>query len=79
MKAAYIDRFGGPEVLQCGDLPDPSAAAGLFLLDVAEASVNGADWRVRAGQYGQATFPLVLGRDLSRIGRRLGRGRRRSR
>jgi hypothetical protein len=28
MKAAYIDRFGGPEVLQCGDLPDPSAAAG---------------------------------------------------
>jgi hypothetical protein len=25
MKAAYIDRFGGPEVLQYGDLPDPVA------------------------------------------------------
>ena len=61
MKAAYIDRFGGPEVLQYGDLPDPVASAGQVVVDVAAASVNGADWRVRAGQYGQATFPLVLG------------------
>jgi NADPH:quinone reductase-like Zn-dependent oxidoreductase len=74
MKAAYIDRFGGPEVLQCGDLPDPSAAAGQVVVDVAEASVNGADWRVRAGQYGQATFPLVLGRDLSGSVAALGAG-----
>jgi NADPH:quinone reductase-like Zn-dependent oxidoreductase len=29
------------------------------------ASVNAADWKVRAGQYSQATFPLVLGRDFS--------------
>ena len=65
MKAAYIDQFGGPEVLQYGDLPDPVAAAGQVVVDVAAASVNGADWRVRAGQYGQATFPLVLGRDFS--------------
>ena len=28
MKAVYIERFGGPEVLQFGDLPDPVAAAG---------------------------------------------------
>jgi len=65
MKAAYIDRFGGPEVLQYGDLPDPVASAGQVVVDVMAASVNGADWRVRAGQYGQATFPLVLGRDFS--------------
>jgi NADPH:quinone reductase-like Zn-dependent oxidoreductase len=65
MKAACIERFGGPEVLQYGDLPDPVAAAGQVVVDVAAASVNGADWRVRAGQYGQATFPLVLGRDFS--------------
>ena len=26
MKAAYIEKFGGPEVLQYGDLPDPVAA-----------------------------------------------------
>jgi NADPH:quinone reductase-like Zn-dependent oxidoreductase len=65
MKAAYIDRFGGPEVLQYGDLPDPVASAGQVIVDVVAASVNGADWRVRAGQYGQAKFPLVLGRDFS--------------
>ena len=28
MKAAYIERHGGPEVLQYGDLPDPVAGAG---------------------------------------------------
>src|SRR5215471_736181 len=74
MKAAYIDRFGGPEVLQYGDLPDPVASAGQVVVDVAAASVNGADWRVRAGQYGQATFPLVLGRDFSGTVAALGAG-----
>ena len=35
------------------------------MVDVAAASVNGADWRVRAGQYAEAKFPLILGRDFS--------------
>ena len=74
MKAAYIDRFGGPEVLQYGDLPDPVAIAGQVVVDVVAASVNGADWRVRSGQYGQATFPLVLGRDFSGTVAALGEG-----
>jgi NADPH:quinone reductase-like Zn-dependent oxidoreductase len=74
MKAAHIEQFGGPEVLQYGDLPDPVAAAGQVVVDVAAASVNGADWRVRAGQYGQATFPLVLGRDFSGSVAALGAG-----
>jgi NADPH:quinone reductase-like Zn-dependent oxidoreductase len=74
MKAAYIDRFGGPEVPQYSDLPDPVASAGQVVVDVVAASVNGADWRVRAGQYGQATFPLVLGRDFSGTVAALGEG-----
>jgi NADPH:quinone reductase-like Zn-dependent oxidoreductase len=74
MKAAYVERFGDPEVLQYGDLPDPVAAPGQVVVDVAAASVNGADWRVRAGQYGQATFPLVLGRDFSGSVAALGAG-----
>jgi NADPH:quinone reductase-like Zn-dependent oxidoreductase len=66
MKAAFIEKFGGPEVLQYGDLPDPVAAAGEVVVDVVAASVNGADWRVRAGLYSsQVKFPLVLGRDFS--------------
>jgi NADPH:quinone reductase-like Zn-dependent oxidoreductase len=65
MKAVFIDRFGGPEVLTYGDRPDPLAGPGQVVVDVAAASVNGADWRVRAGQYADAKFPLVLGRDFS--------------
>ena len=65
MRAAFIEQFGGPEVLKYGDLPDPVAAAGEVVVDVVAASVNGADWRVRSDQYSQAVFPLVLGRDFS--------------
>jgi NADPH:quinone reductase-like Zn-dependent oxidoreductase len=65
MKAVFIERFGGPEVLTYGDQPDPVAGPGQVVVDVAAASVNGADWRVRAGQYGEGKFPLILGRDFS--------------
>ena len=65
MKAAFIDQFGGPDVLKYGDLPDPVAGPDQVVVDVVAASVNGADWRVRAGQYAEAKFPLVLGRDFS--------------
>jgi NADPH:quinone reductase-like Zn-dependent oxidoreductase len=65
MKAAFIEKFGGPDVIQYGDLPDPTAAPGQVVVDVVAASVNGADWKVRAGQYASAKFPLVLGRDFS--------------
>jgi len=65
MKAAFIEQFGGPEVLKYGDLPDPVAAPGEVVVDVVAASVNGADWKVRSGQYSPSKFPLVLGRDFS--------------
>jgi NADPH:quinone reductase-like Zn-dependent oxidoreductase len=65
MKAVFIDKFGGPEVLQYGDMPDPVAGPGEVVVDVIAASINAADWKVRAGEYSQATFPLILGRDFS--------------
>src|ERR1051326_6859438 len=74
MKAAYIQKFGGPEVLQYGDLPDPTAGPGQIVVDIHAASVNGADWKVRAGSYAQATFPLILGRDCSGVVSALGAG-----
>src|SRR6201982_265597 len=74
MKAVYIQKFGGPEVLQYGDLPDPSAGPGQVVVDAHAASVNGADWKVRAGSYAQATFPLVLGRDFSGVVSAVGAG-----
>ena len=65
MKAAYIEKFGGPEVLTYGDLPDPVAGPGQVVVDTVAASVNGADPKVAAGEYKQTKFPLILGRDFS--------------
>jgi NADPH:quinone reductase-like Zn-dependent oxidoreductase len=65
MKAAYLEQTGGPEVLKYGDLPDPKAGPGELVVDIAAASVNGADWKVRTGGYGELKFPYVLGRDFS--------------
>jgi len=68
MKAVYLERFGGPEVLQYGDLRDPLAGPGEVVVDVAAASVNAADWKFRSGQYARhsgAEFPVIPGRDFS--------------
>jgi NADPH:quinone reductase-like Zn-dependent oxidoreductase len=75
MKAAFFMKNGGPEVLLYGDVPDPVAGAGEVLVDVHAASVNGADWKVRAGSYAPITkFPYVAGRDFSGVVARLGEG-----
>jgi NADPH:quinone reductase-like Zn-dependent oxidoreductase len=75
MKAAYIEQFGGPEVVKYGDLPDPSAGPGQIVVDAHAASVNGADWKVRSNHYGKAApFPLILGRDFSGVVSALGAG-----
>jgi NADPH:quinone reductase-like Zn-dependent oxidoreductase len=74
MKAAYLEQQGGPEVLKYGDLPDPKPGPGEVLVDIAAASVNGADWKVRTGGYGALKFPYVLGRDFSGTVSALGEG-----
>ncbi|MFI5003063.1 MAG: NADP-dependent oxidoreductase, partial [Reyranellales bacterium] len=74
MKAAYIEKFGGPEVLKYGDLPDPSAGPGQIIVDTFAASVNGADWKACAGDYAQPSFPVILGRDFSGVVSALGAG-----
>jgi NADPH:quinone reductase-like Zn-dependent oxidoreductase len=68
MKASFIRRFGGPEVIEYGELPDPVPAAGEVLIDIHAASVNAADWKMRAGSYAaKMHFPHVLGRDFSGV------------
>jgi len=75
MKAAFFIKNGGPEVMQYGDVPDPVAGPGQVLVDVHAASVNGADWKVRAGSYAPiTTFPYVPGRDFSGVVSALGEG-----
>ena len=74
MKAVFIERYGGPEVLRYGDLPDPSAGPGEVVIDIVAASVNAADWKVRAGDYKHSKFPLILGRDFSGVISAVGEG-----
>ncbi len=75
MKAAYIVAQGGPEVFEYDDLPDPVAGPGEVVVDIHAATVNGADWKVRAGHYSQMTeFPYILGRDFSGVVSEVGEG-----
>jgi NADPH:quinone reductase-like Zn-dependent oxidoreductase len=75
MKAAFIERHGGPEVLKFGEMPDPVAASGEVVVDIVAASVNGADWKVREGKSGQLSqFPYILGRDFSGVVSVVGEG-----
>jgi NADPH:quinone reductase-like Zn-dependent oxidoreductase len=68
VKACFFRRYGGPEVLEYGEQPDPVAAAGEVLVRIHATSVNAADWKMRVGQYGAAIgFPHIPGRDFSGV------------
>ncbi len=77
MRAAFFHRYGPPEVLEYGELPDPAPGRGEVLVDIHAASVNAADWKQRAGQYpAKVALPHVPGRDFSGVVAALGEGAR---
>jgi NADPH:quinone reductase-like Zn-dependent oxidoreductase len=43
MRAVQITRFGGPEVLEIVDVPEPTPVPGQQLYDVSTAGLNFAD------------------------------------
>lgn len=64
MKAAVIDRFGGPEVLHVEELQTPKAGPGEVLVKVLAALVNRLDHYIRQGDITPTlNFPHVLGMD----------------
>ena len=68
MKAIVVHQYGGPEVLQFEDYPDPSPGAGEVLVKVAAASVNPIDYKRRAGftkDFYPLHFPGLIGVDLA--------------
>lgn len=68
MKASFFRRYGGPEVLEYGEMPEPEPRAGELLVEIHAASINAADWKMRGGQYGAAvSFPHIPGRDFSGV------------
>ena len=67
MRAIQITEFGGPEVLNLTELPEPEAAAGQVLIDVSRAGVNYADTHQAENSYlAPATLPLVPGAEVVR-------------
>jgi NADPH:quinone reductase-like Zn-dependent oxidoreductase len=77
VKAAFFRRYGPPEVLEYGELPDPVPAPGEVLVEVHAASVNAADWKQRSGQYpAKVTLPHIPGRDFSGVVAAVGEGAR---
>src|ERR1041385_8243773 len=65
MKAAAIDRFGGPEVIQTRSLPVPKPGPWEVLIRLDTAGIGVWDPYVRAGELssGAPTFPQVIGND----------------
>src|SRR5258708_19464446 len=65
MRAAAIDRFGGPEVLSIHNLPVPVPEAGEVLIVLHTVGAASWDADIRAGWFpsGRPHFPLVLGTD----------------
>jgi NADPH:quinone reductase-like Zn-dependent oxidoreductase len=68
MKAVVISQYGGPEVLEYKDLPDPSPGPDEVLVRVAATSVNPIDIKRRSGEaraFFPIDFPGVIGVDVA--------------
>jgi len=70
VRAFYIRRYGGPEVLEEGELSSPPLGPRDVRITVHAASVNPVDWKIREGKLKVLVpyrFPLVLGNDCSGV------------
>src|SRR3954471_3161602 len=75
MRAVQITRFGGPEVLDIVDVPEPTPGPGQQLYDVSTAGLNFADTHQIENSYlAQQTLPLIPGAEF--VGTPIGGGQR---
>jgi NADPH:quinone reductase-like Zn-dependent oxidoreductase len=73
MKAVRFSRFGGPEVLEIVDLPDPRPGPGQVRIAVRAAGVNPSDWKKRQGLMDEE-LPQTLGYEAAGVVDELGAG-----
>lgn len=73
MRAVQFSRFGGPEVLEVVDLPEPHAGPGQIRIAVRAAGVNPIDWKVRSGMMG-GDLPRRVGQEVAGVVDELGDG-----
>ncbi|MGW4225536.1 NADP-dependent oxidoreductase [Streptomyces bauhiniae] len=70
MKAISYRRYGGPEVLEYGEVPEPKVGPDQVLVRVRAAAVNPVDWKCREGYLEpllNTVFPVVTGWDVSGV------------
>ncbi|MFC8712704.1 NADP-dependent oxidoreductase [Streptomyces sp. NPDC057197] len=70
MKGISYRRYGGPEVLEYGDVRDPKVGPDSVLVEVRAAAVNPVDWKCREGYLDallDPVFPVVPGWDLAGV------------
>jgi NADPH:quinone reductase-like Zn-dependent oxidoreductase len=68
MKAIVISQYGGPEVMDYKDIPDPSPGPDEVLVRIAATSVNPFDIMRRSGRakdFAPISFPGVIGVDVA--------------
>lgn len=73
MKAVRFSRFGGPEVLEMVDLPDPHPGPGEVRIAVRAAGINPSDWKKRSGLMDEG-LPQTLGYEAAGVVDELGAG-----
>ncbi len=75
MKAVVFERFGGPEVLEHREVPDPRPAADEVLVEVKACAINHLDLWVRQGMRGMdVQMPHILGNDVVGVAAQVGEG-----
>ncbi|MFD0313977.1 NADP-dependent oxidoreductase [Streptomyces flavalbus] len=70
MKAISYSRYGGPEVLEYGERPEPTVGPDSVLVKVRAAAVNPVDWKCREGYLDgtlDTVFPVIPGWDVSGV------------
>jgi NADPH2:quinone reductase len=66
MKAIKIEEFGGPEVLQYTEVPDPSPKLAEIVVNVKRSGINFADTHASRNDYlAEQTLPLIPGAEIS--------------
>ncbi|WP_024516457.1 NADP-dependent oxidoreductase [Bradyrhizobium sp. Tv2a-2] len=77
MKAIIYRRYGGPEVLEYADIPDPKLGQNDVLIAVRAAALNPADIALQAGlgdSFMDVWFPVVPGWDVAGVVAAVGAG-----
>lgn len=73
MKAVRFTQFGGPEVLEIVDLPEPHPGPGQVRVAVRAAGVNPSDWKKRKGLMDEE-LPQTMGHEAAGVVDELGEG-----